>query len=136
MDRIQQELLSGYLAKARGKLTVARELLDKAYWDDAVSRAYYAAFHAAQAALLTEGQRGESHRGVVTLFGLLLVKPGKFEKKWGKFLANLKDDREAGDYDALSYIDEQTARRAVQEADGFVTAMDHYIQRLLNPNPK
>jgi len=37
------------------------------------------------------------------LFGMLLVKTGKFEKKWGKFLANLKDDREAGDYDALSY---------------------------------
>lgn len=105
MDKIQQELLQGYLAKARDKLMVARELLSKAHWDDAVSRAYYAAFHAAQAALLTEGQRGESHRGVVTLFGLLLVKPGKFEKKWGKFLANLKDDRETGDYDALSYAD-------------------------------
>ena len=54
---------------------------DQGYGDDAVSRAYYVAFHAAQAALLTEGQRGESYKGVVMLFGLLLVKTGKFEKK-------------------------------------------------------
>ena len=131
LDRIQQELLRSYSTKAHGKLVVARELLNRSHLDDAVSRAYYAAFHAAQAALLTEGQRGESHRGVVTLFGLLLVKTGKFEKKWGKFLANLKDDRETGDYDALSYIDEQTARRAVQEAEEFVTAVDRYISKLL-----
>lgn len=109
MDNTQRELIRGYLSKARDKARVARELLAKGEWDDAVSRAYYAAFHAAQAALLTEGQRGETHKGLITLFGLLLVKTGKFDKKWGKFLASLKDDREAGDYDALSWIDEATA---------------------------
>lgn len=81
MDKTQRELIDGYLAKARDKAQVARELLSKNHWDDAVSRAYYAAFHAAQAALLAEGQQAESHKGVVTLFGLLLVKTGKFEKQ-------------------------------------------------------
>lgn len=127
MDRAQQELIKGYLAKAREKARVARDLFAKGDWDDAVSRAYYAAYHAAQASLLTEGQRGDTHKGVVILFGLLLVKTDKFDKKWGKFLANLKDDREAGDYDALSYIDEETARRAVLEAEEFVTAVTDYI---------
>lgn len=130
MDKAQQELMRGYLAKARDKARVARELFAKGDWDDAVSRAYYAAFHAAQAALLTEGQRGDTHKGLVILFGLLLVKTGKFDKKWGKFLANLKDDREAGDYDALSYIDEETARRAVQEAEQFVAGVERYISGL------
>ena len=81
LDKAQRELIDGYLAKARDKARVARELFSKSHWDDAVSRAYYAAFHAAQAALLAEGQRVESHTGVVTLFGLLLVKTGKFDKK-------------------------------------------------------
>jgi len=130
LDRAQRELIGGYLAKARDKARVARELFSKSHWDDAVSRAYYAAFHAAQAALLAEGQRAESHKGVVTLFGLLLVKTGKLDKKWGKFLANLKDDREAGDYEALSYLDEETARRAVQEAEAFVNTVEQYMGRL------
>ncbi|MCP9451778.1 MAG: HEPN domain-containing protein [Nitrospira sp.] len=130
MDRAQQELIRGYLAKAREKSRVARDLYAKGEWDDAISRAYYAAYHAAQAALLTEGQCADPHKGVVTLFGLLLVKTGKLDKRWGKLLSNLKDDRETGDYDALSYLDEETARRAVQEADEFVAAVDRYIAGL------
>ena len=80
MDRAQRELIESYLEKARNKLRVARDLAHKSEWDDAVSRAYYAAFHAAQAALLAEGQKADTHKGLVTLFGLLLIKPGKLEK--------------------------------------------------------
>jgi uncharacterized protein (UPF0332 family) len=127
LDRPTQELIRSYLAKARDKVRVARELRDRREWDDAVSRAYYAAFHAAQAALLTEGQRADTHRGMVIPFGLLLVKTGKFDRRWGKFLANLKDDREAGDYDPLSYVDEETAHRAVREAEEFVAHVERYV---------
>jgi len=130
LDKAQRELLRGYLAKAQAKLRVARDLYAKGDWDDAVSRAYYAAFHAAQATLLTEGQQADSHKGVVIMFGLLLVKTGKFDRKWGKFLANLKDDREAGDYDALSYLDQETAGRAVREAEAFVAAVETYVKSL------
>jgi len=65
------------------------------------------------------------------LFGLLLVKTGKLDKKWGKFLSNLKDDREAGDYDALSYLDEDTARRGVHEAEAFVEAVEQYLSGIV-----
>jgi uncharacterized protein (UPF0332 family) len=132
LDKAQRELIRGYLAKAREKARVARELCAKGEWDDAISRAYYAAYHAAQAALLTEGQRGDTHKGVVMLFGLMLVKTGKLDKKWGKFLANLKDDREAGDYDALSFLDEDTARRAVRESEEFVATVEQYVTGLLH----
>ncbi|MDF0668375.1 MAG: HEPN domain-containing protein [Nitrospira sp.] len=131
MDKAQQELIRGYSAKAREKARVARDLYAKGEWDDAISRAYYAAYHAAQAALLTEGQRGDTHKGVVMLFGLLLVKTGKLDKKWGKCLSNLKDDLEAGDYDALSYLDEDTARRAVHEAEAFVEAVEQYLRGIV-----
>ena len=80
--------------------------------------------------MLIEGQRGESHKGVVMLFGMLLVKTRKFVKKWGKFLANLKDDREAGDDDALSYLDADTAGRSVKEAEEFVRAVERYVGNL------
>jgi len=136
LDKTQVELLRGYLEKARSKLRVARDLVQRGEWDDAVSRAYYAAFHAAQAALLTEGQRGETHQGVLTLFGLLLVKTGKLDRKWGRALANLKDDRETGDYEAMSWIDEERARRAVEEAEGFVEAVGAYIARLIPGAPE
>ena len=129
MDKVHVDSLRGYLEKARAKLRVARDLVERGDWDDSVSRAYYAAFHAAQAAILCEGGRADTHQDVLTLFGLLLVKTGKIERQWGRALTNLKDDRETGDYDALSWIDEETARHALAEAEGFVRAVGEYVAR-------
>lgn len=95
MEATIKALIDGYIQKAEKKLAVADKLLISCDYEDAVSRAYYAVFHAVQALLLTEGERAENHKGVVTLFGLLFVKTGKFSRDMGKYLANLKDDRKA-----------------------------------------
>jgi len=123
-----RELLKGYIEKAQKKLAVADKLLQSGDYDDAVSRAYYAAFHAAQALLLSEGEKAETHKGVVTLFGLFFVKTEKFSKKFGKFLANLKDDRESGDYEVFSYIDRESAEVALSEAREFVRESEAYLK--------
>ena len=131
MDKQTVSLLQGSLEKARAKLATAHQLLQSKLYDDAVSRAYYAAFHAAQAALLTEGLTAGTHQGLVTLFGLHLVKTGKLEKKFGKYLANLKDDREHSDYEIYSTIDETTAHDSIREATEFVAAMEQYLAPFL-----
>ena len=129
LDKETQTLIQGYLTKSEEKLKAAHVLQKNRNFDDAVSRAYYAAFHAAQAVLLTEGLRAETHQGLVNLFGLHFVKTGKLDKKFGKFLANLKDDRENGDYEIYSAIDEESARLAVKEAREFLKAMKHYLAK-------
>jgi uncharacterized protein (UPF0332 family) len=117
--------------KAEGKWKVANKLLNSGDYDDAVSRAYYAVFHAAQALLLTEGEKAETHKGVVTLFGLLFIKTGKFKRDLGKYLANLKDERESGDYEVFSYIDQETAETAVEEAKEFLKEAQDYLERMV-----
>lgn len=120
MDSTTKALIIGYVQKANKKVGVAEKLLKSGDYEDAVSRAYYAVFHATQALLLTEGERAETHKGIVTLFGLLFVKTGKFSKHIGKYLANLKDDRESGDYEVFSYIDKETAETAISESKEFL----------------
>lgn len=125
-----KELIKGYIQKAEGKLGVARRLFASGDYEDSVSRAYYAVYHATQALLLTEGQRAETHRGVITLFGLLFVKTGKFNRNLGKFLANLKDDRESGDYEVFSYIEKETAETALKEAEEFLKESKIYLKKI------
>ena len=72
-----EQLIAAYLEKARQKLGVARRLRDSGDHDDAVSRAYYAAFHAAKALLTSAGEQSRTHHGAVTLFNLLFVRPGR-----------------------------------------------------------
>jgi len=131
LDLAIKELVKGYLEKAEKKLKVAEKLLRSDDYEDAVSRAYYAVFHAAQALLLTEGERAETHKGVVTLFGLLFVKTGKFKKDLGKYLANLKDERESGDYEVFSYIDRETAETAIEEAKEFIRETKLYLKGIV-----
>lgn len=130
MKATTKELIKGYLEKAEKKSMVAERLLKSGDYEDAVSRAYYAVFHAAQALLLTEGAKAETHKGVVTLFGLLFVKTGKFSRNLGKYLANLKDDMESGDYEVFSYVDKETAEAAIVEAKEFLKEARLYLKNL------
>lgn len=130
MDKTTKELVGGYIEKAREKLLIAEMLFNEEYYDDSISRAYYSAFHITQALLLTEGLSIDSHQGIITLFGLHFVKTGKIDKKYAKYLSNLRDDREIGDYEVFSTIDEETARRAVTEAKEFFEYISNYLQKL------
>lgn len=66
---------------------------------DAVSRAYYAAFHAAKAALAHhDGTIPASHGGVRQRFGLQLVRSGLIEGIWGSEIGRLYDLRVRADY--------------------------------------
>jgi hypothetical protein len=129
LDPTTEKLIKSYINKADNKLSVAKKLYNSKDYEDSVSRAYYAVFHASQALLLTEGQKAETHKGVVTLFGLLFVKTGKFSKELGKYLSNLKDDREGGDYELFSFIDEETAKAALEEAEKFLKEVKTYLQK-------
>ncbi len=130
MEKTAKELIKGYIKKAEKKLDVAQRLLKSKDYEDAVSRAYYAVYHVTQALLLTEGQRADTHKGVVTLFGLLFVKTGKLSRNLGKYLANLKDDRESGDYEVFSFIDKETAEIAIKEAKEFLSEGKQYLVKI------
>ena len=129
MEPASKEILKGYLEKAEKKLEVAEKLFKTGDYEDSVSRAYYSVFHATQGLLLTEGQKADTHKGVVTLFSLLFVKTGKFRKELLKYLANLKDEREAGDYEIFSLTDKETAKSAINEAKEFLAETNAYLKR-------
>jgi len=77
----------------------AKTLLETGFYEDAVSRPYYAVLHAAKAALLTRDIAAESHAAVRRLFGKELVQPGVLEKEWALILAQTQDERALADYD-------------------------------------
>jgi uncharacterized protein (UPF0332 family) len=104
MEPNVREMILGQIAKAGEKLNAAQVLIKGGFLDDAISRAYYAIFHAASAVLLSEGISVESHSALKDLFGLHFVKPGKIDRKYGRILSKLKDERETGDYDIYTSL--------------------------------
>jgi len=125
---INKEILKGYIDASKDKLDSAEILFKHEKYDDAVSRAYYAVFHCAQALLLSIGVKAESHSGVRQLFGFHFVKQGRLDKKFGRYLRNLKDDRENGDYGIFTLLEKEDAKEAMKEAQEFIIATERYLK--------
>ena len=85
--------------RARSALDDARVLFDGGGTDGGViNRLYYAAFHAAQAALYSRGENPSSHGHVRQLFGQHIVLEGDASRKDGRLLSMLYDYRWEADY--------------------------------------
>jgi uncharacterized protein (UPF0332 family) len=122
------ERLKAAFARARDKLAVAKHVLAAGYPADAVSPAYYAVFHAAEAVLLVEGDEPRSHEGLKSLFGLRFVKTGRLPEELASILRKLKDERESSDYSIFPAITVEEGEQAVASAERFITALAAFLQ--------
>lgn len=111
--------------KAQG---AADLLLEADFYEDAVSRAYYAVLHAAKAALLARDIVTESHTAVRRLFGKELVQPGLLEKEWAMTLAHEQDERASADYDVELSFSREIATQRVNDARRFLKRIRSFLQ--------
>lgn len=118
-----------HLKKALGRLRVAEKLFFDGEYEDAVSRAYYAMYHAAKAALFTVNVFPRTHEGVVSEFGKRLVLVGFFSKELGKALANAKAARETYEYDVTSAVGEAEAKGILLDAKKLVNTVERYLEK-------
>jgi len=111
--------ISSNLERAETNLQVARELLEKGYYDVSASRSYYAAFYAASALLLHQGIDTSKHSGVIALIHQHFVKSGKLSKEQGRNLNWLFELRSVGDYGVSLHVAREDAQRALKTAEDF-----------------
>lgn len=121
--------ISSNLERAETDLQVARELLEKGYYDVSASRAYYAAFYGASALLLNEGLDTSKHSGVIALVHQHFVKRGKLSKEQGRNLNWLFELRSVGDYGGSLHVTMDDARKAVNIANDFFEAVRDLLPR-------
>jgi uncharacterized protein len=114
------------LARARTELDAARVLASAGFADQAISRAYYGAFYAAEAALLTSGETRSKHSGVVAAFGRVVVREGGFDVRLGGELRRLFELRNAADYSWLDAPDRE-GEDPMGAAQRFVDGVEHWI---------
>ncbi len=101
----------------------ARVLLGTGDADGACTRAYYAMFDAARAALLAAGHdAGRTHRGILTAFSDRLVKNGPIPKETGRLLKHAETFRYVADYSG-DPVELSDAQEIVEQAETFVAAV-------------
>ncbi|MBI5964301.1 MAG: HEPN domain-containing protein [Chloroflexi bacterium] len=115
------------LQRAETNLRAAKDLLDKEYFDIAAARAYYAAFYAASALLLSQDIDTNKHSGVIALIHQHFVKTGKLDKEQGKSLNWLFEIRGVGDYGVSVHVASGEAYLAVQVTENFLESVKQIL---------
>lgn len=101
----------------------AKILFENGSLEGAISRAYYAAFHAAQALLLTLGLEPKTHQGVGHLFYQHFIRGGVIEPKYSQILARAQKYREEADYrHTMAFTREQTGE-TISEVESFISCL-------------
>lgn len=107
-------------SQAREALEEARLLLDHDKTKGAVSRAYFAALHAARALLLSVGMEARPHTGVSHLVYQHFVEPGQLDPAIARYLRTLQTAREDADYETAAVFTQRMAAEALQQASTYL----------------
>jgi uncharacterized protein (UPF0332 family) len=115
------------LARSREELAAARLLAGEGFEAQAVSRAYLAAFFAAETALLALGETCSKHSGVISAFVHRLVRDGQLEEETGRLPRSLFERRNEADYAPVA-VPMEEADAAIRDADRMVRAVAEWLE--------
>lgn len=118
------------LALAAETLGAAEYLLKGGYYNDAVSRAYYAMFYAARALLASRDLHPKGHKGLILQFGLEFVKKGFIEETYGRALSHAKERRETVDYNIEATMTKEEAGIIISDARVFLDRIEQAFDEL------
>jgi uncharacterized protein (UPF0332 family) len=119
-DEGRRDSAAEELARADEELRAAEQLLATGLPRVAMTRVYFAAFHAMRARLYAEGLEPRSHAGAQHLFNLHFVKSGRFPAATSRLLARLQKFREEADYGISFVVDDAGAAEELAAARALV----------------
>ncbi len=120
-----------FLAKAKENISAAELLFDNELYNASANRAYYAAFHAAMAALAAIGVETEaiSHPAVQSKFHAELIHRRKiYPSRLKSYLRVLQDERNTADYKQDS-VSKKVASSQLKKAKDFVETIAREIEK-------
>ncbi|MBC8068966.1 MAG: HEPN domain-containing protein [Deltaproteobacteria bacterium] len=109
------------LARGAQALDAAAALIAAGFHADAVSRAYYGAYHHLRALLYSRGLEPRSHAGALHLLNVEFIRPGVFPSANNRLLSGLQRSRELADYDPAAVFSVEDAKGALDDARAFAT---------------
>jgi hypothetical protein len=99
--------------------------------DDAVNRAYYSFFHAAKAMLNVLGYDAKTHSGLISEFGLRIIKTNFLDKKFGQYLRRAYEMRESSDYEIGVVFSEDETQTLIKNAEEFLKKAQEFVEKRL-----
>ena len=124
-----KEGIAFLVGKAIKSLKAASRMYEDSFYDFAVSRAYYAMFYMASAALLSRGFRFRRHGTVAGAFGRHFIKSGDLPSHLHAYLMKAFEERARGDYEMFEEVSKEEAAEILDRANEFVGEVKAYLEK-------
>ena len=121
-EALVKQVVDEWVRMADEALASARADIDAGRRRSAINRAYYAAFYAVSAVLLSQGRHFVKHTGVQTALHRDLIHTGLLAVEHGKAYDELFEIRLIADY-TVTGIDADQASRSLRQAEAIVEEM-------------
>lgn len=108
------------LRKADESIHAAKVLLGNQLYADALSKIYYAAFHAIGALLIQKDLNPKTHSGVKSLFHKEFIFTGIIDKNFAELFDTLLAKRFEADYEAFAFINEEKIPFQLQQTQELI----------------
>jgi uncharacterized protein (UPF0332 family) len=114
--------ISKYRAEiAKNRLRASQVLFKEGFYNDAISKAYFAIHAISRAILILHDIRASTHEGVKTMLSKELIKEAKIlPQDFAKKYSQLKALREDADYEDFITYTKKDAKEAIEIADRFI----------------
>ncbi len=138
MNKATREFVQQYIGTAHWFWQMAMRDKRDGFLRAAVSRAYYAVFHTASAALYAVNVVRGKHRGVDGAISQFLVKPGLIEPEYHKMYSNLMRGRIISDYGGernpetgipkFETLPDAEMEQMLADAERFIARMEQFLR--------
>ncbi len=113
-----------------------RSLIRDGFYEDAISRLYYAMFFTAEALLDYHGLRFARHSAVIAKYGEYFSKPGALDRRFQKRLQDAFGLRHAADYetDERLTFEQSAVTGLLEDAEAFLDAARNWLSQMDRPS--
>jgi len=96
-------------------------------WEVAINRLYYAAFHAVSALLFKNDIKVKAHSGAKAMLELHFVKTRLLSVEWGRFYAQLFNERNDSDYEDFAIFTAEDVLPLLPQTEEFIGVIKRLI---------
>ena len=81
-------------------------------------------FYAVNALLIVKGLSSSKHAGIRVIFNREFINKGLIEKQWGKFYADIYDNRQEGDYKDFVKFEKDDVKEWLGKVKEFINEIE------------
>ena len=124
--------LEAMYGASKEKLLSAKQLFESGFYNDSLSRAYYAVFHIISLLLFLKGKTYNRHGQLIGDFNKEFIATGLLPRDYGKTLSRLFDERQSGDYDIFVKAEKPEVEKGIKDAEMVIDGVRQYIEKEYN----